>query len=183
MTYHHLTSEPREEVTEESDSDSDSSWKSISPITSDEEYQTDSDEEELSESEVEEAPPAQASTDAHTSKNSSITLQSECQPTHIILYRLCGDNVDKTIKHRYMRVDCPGGSISIHYFHSYGAADRIDFSKLSDTPPVSLGIEAQAFMILPSLEDDRTLPENFKILISRVLCEYLPFFKMTFDGL
>jgi hypothetical protein len=36
---------------------------------------------------------------------------------------------------------------------------------------VSLGTEAQAFMILPSLEDDSDLEDNFKILIARVLCE------------
>ena len=47
---------------------------------------------------------------------------------------------------------------------------------------MSLGTEAQAFMILLSLEDDSDLEENFKILIARVLCENLPFFKETFDG-
>ena len=48
LLMYHLTVEPGEEATEESDSDSDSSWKSISPITSEEEYWTDSDEEESS---------------------------------------------------------------------------------------------------------------------------------------
>ena len=182
-----MTVEPEEEATEESDSDSDSSWKSISPITSEEEYWTDSDEEESSESDVEEVPTDSythqaTSNPQHIGENSSVMLQSEVHPICIILYRLCGDNVDKTIKHRYMRINIHEGSISLHYFHAYAVADRIDFSKLSDTPPMSLGTEAQAFMILPSLEDDSDLEENFKILIARVLCENLPFFKETFDG-
>ena len=131
-----------------------------------------------------------------------IVTPTRLLPTHSILERIqvscckpkfiqyasssivCGDNVNKTIKHRYIRINIHEGSISLHYFRAYGfgVADRFDFSKLSDTPPMSLGTEAQAFMILPSLEDDSDLEENFKILIARVLCENLPFFKETFDG-
>ena len=83
-----------------------------------------------------------------------------------------------------MRSDFQGSS-SLHYFHSYATADRIDFSKLSDkSPPAKqLGNHAEAFILLPSLEDEEALRENIKILISRVLYDHLPYFKVTFDGI
>ena len=121
-----------------------------------------------------------------------IVTPTRLLPTHSILERIqvsCCNQ--KFIQYAYivcveimsyMRINIHEGSISLHYFHAYAVADRIDFSKLSDTPPMSLGTEAQAFMILSSLEDDSDLEENFKILIARVLCENLPFFKETFDG-
>ena len=85
---------------------------------------------------------------------------SECehQPASVTFYRICGDNIDKSVKHRYMRSDFQGSS-SLHYFHSYATADRIDFSKLSDkSPPAKqLGNHAEAFILLPSLEDEEAL--------------------------
>ena len=45
-------------------------------------------------------------------------------------FQLCGDNIDKSVKRRYMR--CDKGNHSLHYFHSYTALDRIDLSGLSD---------------------------------------------------
>ena len=79
-----------------------------------------------------------------------------------------------------MRSDFQGSS-SLHYFHSYATADRIDFSKLSDKSPSAkqLGNHAEAFILLPSLEDEEALRENIKILISRVLYDHLPYFKVA----
>jgi L1 cell adhesion molecule like protein len=76
------------------------------------------------------------------------------------------------------------GTISLHYFHSYAIADRIDFSNLSEESGHSfdLGNDALAFMLLPSLEDEEALRKNFKILIARCLYDNIPFFKTTFDG-
>ena len=45
-------------------------------------------------------------------------------------FKLCGDNVDKTVWHRYMRAECTG-TLSLHYFHLYGVLDRVTFDKLS----------------------------------------------------
>ena len=36
-------------------------------------------------------------------------------------FKLCGDNIDKSVKRRYMR--CDKGNHSLHYFHSYAALD------------------------------------------------------------
>lgn len=47
------------------------------------------------------------------------------------MYRLCGDNVDKGVKQRYMRVYVNKPD-SIHYFHAYTVSGQIDFSNLSE---------------------------------------------------
>ena len=166
-----------------------SSWRSISPITSDEEYWTDDSTEDSSsesDTDTEEAISNPQPTVVTTSNLQSTGEDSECehQPASITFYRICGDNIDKSVKHRYMRSDFQGSS-SLHYFHSYATADRIDFSKLSDkSPPAKqLGNHAEAFILLPSLEDEDALRENIKILISRVLYDHLPYFKVTFDGI
>ena len=99
------------------------------------------------------------------------------------MYRLCGDNIDKTVKQRYMRFDAHKTK-SLHYFHSYAVANRIDFSFLSEmTPPLpSVNIQQLAISLLPSPEDDVALRNNFATLISRILFENMDFFKFTFDG-
>ena len=192
-----MANEPEvEEITDESDSDSnfdsdsDSSWQSMSPITSEEEYSTedDSDGDECSsESEMEEEADVNTLNLQESTATSRQPREEEPgalqQPTTTLtLYRLCGDNIDKTVRHRYMRCDSQG-TISLHYFHSYAVADRIDFSKLSDQSSVKdLEKEAKALLMLPSLEDEEALRQNFKILISRILCDNVPFFKASFDG-
>ncbi len=218
--YHDVsgTSESPELESDESDSeldsDSDSSWRSVSPITSDEEYWSDdkeeaesvvvveesevpsgshtpqpspipsqpvnNDEEEAESVDVEES---EVPSGSHTPQPSPIPSQQvniQCQPT---FYRLCGDNIDKTVRHRYIRTDSQAASF--HYFHSYAAADRVDFSQLPSEVPSAVNLSncAQALLLLPSLEDEEALRKNFKVLISRVLCDFLPFFRATFDGI
>ena len=45
-------------------------------------------------------------------------------------FKFCGDNVDKTVRHWYMRAECTG-TLSLHYFHLYRVLDRVTFDKLS----------------------------------------------------
>ena len=75
-------------------------------------------------------------------------------PTH---YHLCGDNLDKTVRQRYLRSDSHQSS-SLHYFHSYAVTDRVICFSLSEKPNLKHlnGIELVSLM-LPLLEDD----ENF----------------------
>ena len=77
------------------------------------------------------------------------------------------------------------GTRSLHYFHSYAIADRINFSNLSQEtqPSRSLNSHTQALLLLPSLEDEEALKKNFKILISRILYDNIPFFRTSFDGI
>ena len=48
-------------------------------------------------------------------------------------FRICGDNIDKKVRTRYMQSDMKNSSL--HYFHSYAVLNRIDSSSLSDEIP------------------------------------------------
>ena len=48
-------------------------------------------------------------------------------PSSTYTFKLCGDNIDKTVKARYMNSD-EGFNRSLHYFHSYAVLDRIYLS-------------------------------------------------------
>ena len=48
-------------------------------------------------------------------------------------YRICGDNVDKSIKHRYMRTDLKSNVKGFHYFQSYATKNKIDTTNLHST--------------------------------------------------
>ena len=99
----------------------------------------------------------------------------------IYTFKLCGDNVDKTVKVRFMRFD--KGNISLHYFHSYAVLDRIDLSGLSDSYVASCLPSPRniAASLLPSEPDDQSLKRHFSILVSRVLVTHIKFFSFGFD--
>ena len=109
------------------------------------------------------------------SEEESASIPSSC--------RLCGDNVDKSIKHRYMRSDTSGNVSDIHYFHSYAVKNRISTNGLSEASPATPTLDAKqvAVSLLPSADDDSTISKNFVTLVSRVLVDHLPFFKYSFD--
>ena len=96
-------------------------------------------------------------------------------------YRICGDNIDKTIHARYMRIDKRNSSL--HYFHSYAVLNCIDVSTFLDgTPDIrKLNSVVVADNMLPSRSDDQALKENFAKLVSRVLVEHLRYFKLSFE--
>ena len=98
----------------------------------------------------------------------------------IYTFKLCGDNVDKTVKVRFMRFD--KGNISLHYFHSYAVLDRIDLSGLSDSYVASCLPSPRniAASLLPSEPDDQSLKRHFSILVSRVLVTHIKFFSFGF---
>ena len=68
-------------------------------------------------------------------------------------YKLVGDNIDKVVKPRHMRIDSQ--SRSLHYFHFYAVKDRIDFSHLDDQP---------AAVNLDDIDVSTLLPTHAKIL-------------------
>ena len=169
----------------------------MSPVTSEEEYVTSSssDESECDTSETQTPTmssaiqPSTASLQSpgsfHPTMNQQVSTQSAGEPfSHgQTMYRLCGDNIDKTVKPRYMRSDSHKTE-SIHYFHSYAVANRVDFSDLSErTPPLpSVDLWQLASSLLPSPDDDATMRNNFATHVSRVLVNNIDFFKVTFDG-
>ena len=175
-------------------SDSDSSFLAISPLTSEEEYSvsesSDERESDMSESDSTALDLKQfrASVGLHVPECCNLTAIQQTsaanKPRHChTMYRLCGDNIDKTVKQRYMRSDTTKSG-SIHYFHSYAVASRIDFSHLSETTPLlpRVDLHQLATSLLPSPDDDLLIRRNFSTLVSRVLVSNINFFKLTFDG-
>ena len=59
---------------------------------------------------------------------------------------------------------------SLHYFNVYAVRDRVDTSNFPEHPP-----SLQLSDVLPTSEDYTSLMENFKVLLSRVLCQHMKF--------
>lgn len=92
--------------------------------------------------------------------------------------KLVGDNVDKTIKSRYMRVDKQGKSL--HYFHCFAAEDRFDLTMPEDVPPIP--VNPKLFEdLLPSDSDKSKLKEFFSVHVARILYKHMPFFADDFS--
>lgn len=175
-----LTLPSREEVesscssASSDDEFSDFSPPPFSPIMSDESFSLDSDSE------------SEDNTSLLTEKMDEILsvapeMQTD-QQSETTTYSVVGDNLDKSIKPRYNRLQSQGIQL-LHYFHHIAIADRIDVSNLSLTPPMppKIAHEQCARSLLPSTEDDRTLKDNMIILISRILVTNIESFKFNFS--
>ena len=87
-------------------------------------------------------------------------------------FKIVGDNIDKTIKPRYMRSDHQ--SKLLHYFHHYAVQDRVNMFTLSDIPPCPPKVtKSLPESILPSQADNQVLSENFAIHISHILASHM----------
>lgn len=108
--------------------------------------------------------------------NPSITTTQSSTATS---FKLIGDNIDKNVKVRYMRSD--HRNTSLHYFHSFAVQDRIDFSHLPDTFPLSCSNSPHkvALELLPTIKDDNALEKLFRIHVSRILATHMEFFKVS----
>ena len=87
-------------------------------------------------------------------------------------FKLVGDNLDKTIKSRDIRVD--HSPQSLHYFNVYAVLDRVDFSSLSCDTSIIDEAEIDINNFLPSAADMEAMIANFSILISRLLVQHFP---------
>lgn len=98
-------------------------------------------------------------------------------------FHICGDNIDHTMKQRYMRVGKTKLN-EIHYFHSYAVSDRVDFVGLSETvvPTMTQDPEQIALSLLPTPEDDEAIRSNMCILISRIIYRNMEFARLAFEG-
>lgn len=95
-------------------------------------------------------------------------------------FKCVGDNIDKNVRPRFMRVD--RRTQSLHYFNAFAVKDRVDSSslspkKLASTEPLQLDVA----QILPSEDDWYQLVQNCTTLLSRVLAEYIPIFTEVRD--
>ncbi len=93
---------------------------------------------------------------------------------------IVGDNWDRTINPRFMTMD--HGRQSLHYFHSYAALDRIDFSTLVFDKPTKDLDSLSHSVYLPDSSDCISLQENYAILLSRVLTEEVEYFRKVFGN-
>lgn len=78
-------------------------------------------------------------------------------------YKIVGDNIDKNIRPSFQRVSHQ--TKSLHYFHSYAAMDRVNFSNLSNDVPHSIEVDCDC--LLPGKDDLTTFLQELKILVSR----------------
>ena len=94
-----------------------------------------------------------------------------------------GDNVDKSVKARYMQMEQYSNK-SLHYFHSFAVQNRIVFNYLPDVSPASCSNHPceVARSLLPSSRHDAIIQSHFVTIISRILYSHMAFFKMVFDG-
>ena len=87
-------------------------------------------------------------------------------------YILTGDNIDKNIMPRDMRVDYQ--TTSLHYFHAYAALNLTGLSEETPTSRLLRNLEISAF--LPSVADCQALRDNYIVLFARVICDTLTAF-------
>ena len=98
-------------------------------------------------------------------------------------YKLVGDNLDLTVKARYMRMDSRQDQ-SLHYFHLMSVCDRIDFSQLPITKPATClnSPSKLAINMLPDVKSDEwTLITDLSMLVSRIIVSHIPFFNFSFS--
>ena len=91
--------------------------------------------------------------------------------------KIVGDNVDRNVKTRFMRIDRQGKSL--HYFHCYATQDRFDLSMPEDYPGVPTNPKLED--LLPSKSDISEMKSFFAIHVARILCKYMPFFAEDFS--
>ena len=111
----------------------------------------------------------------------AITCFPQC-PACSIRVKIVGDNIDKTVKARYMRTGSHRNQ-SLHYFHSLALRSRIDFSHLPNVYPDTCSPSPLklAESLLPSASDDQSLRDLFIMHVSRVLSTHIPFFEFAFE--
>ena len=93
-------------------------------------------------------------------------------------YKIVGDNIDKKVKPRHLRVDRQAQMLNS--FHMYGVKARITppESLRTDNPPsygefLCLSLED----ILPTPPDKSQMLEDYCVLFARILCSQIPFFE------
>ena len=89
-------------------------------------------------------------------------------------YVLVGDNIDKRVNPREMRIDRQVQSL--HYFHTYAAKNRCESIHSQDTNPIRdiSKLSLSAFLLTPS--ECMDIRNNYVVLVSRIIVEYLPAF-------
>ena len=93
-------------------------------------------------------------------------------------FKIVGDNIDKYVKPRHMRLDRQAKSL--HYFQSYAVKDRVNLACESDSTPVPPNTP-DLMSLLPCSRDVSELKHLFEIHVSRIVVEHIPFMKAAFS--
>ena len=96
-------------------------------------------------------------------------------------FKIVGDNIDKHVKPREMRIDAQ--ATSLHYFNIYAVQDRLDMTSLPDDAAMPDLSSVRFEDVLPDHDDDIALKTNFAVLVGRVLKKHMPFFATYGSGL
>lgn len=102
----------------------------------------------------------------------SLELEGSSEKGFVIV----GDNIDKRVTPRNMRIDHQVQSL--HYFHSYASKNRIQTDHLDDDRRIKNINDLALSDILPSVEDCSSIRNNFTVLVARVIVKYLSHFSM-----
>lgn len=97
---------------------------------------------------------------------------------HWACIKLVMDNIDSTVRPRFMREDAQNQSL--HYVQVYAVKDRINNSSIPDPPPSST---RNIFNIIPSSDDYAQLKKNLPILVARILVKNIQFFNEDYRQL
>ena len=103
------------------------------------------------------------------------TPQVQCTTATINTFRIVGDNIDKTVKPRNMRLD--NQARSLHYFNSYAVKDRVNLLHLSPACTIVNSKDINIEKLLPTQEDIQNIKDNICILVSRMLVAHIPALK------
>ena len=96
---------------------------------------------------------------------------------HLHGIKIVGDNIDKTVRRRFMC--CDRQTRSLHYFHSFAVLDRFNIADYSEDLP-RIPVKPPLEELLPSQTDIRALEDNFAVHVGRIVCKYMPFFSENF---
>ena len=122
--------------------------------------------------------------DATMSPTDVILSQQQNVTNNPVTYKIVGDNIDVSVCPRFLRVK-KFKKKSLHMFHYYAAADRINLSGLCDDRKHQClpSPDSMALSFLPSVDDDAALRDNISVLIARILIKHMPFMKMSFGDI
>ena len=94
--------------------------------------------------------------------------------------KLCGDNLDDLKRRRHMR--CDQQNESLHYFQSYAVKDRLNLTDVSDVTPTRTPTVPEVLeKVLPTDSDDAVVQDEFAILVARMMCENMQYFKENYS--
>ncbi len=92
------------------------------------------------------------------------------QPSYIIV----GDNLDKNVKPRDMRIDHQVKSM--HWFHSYAVSDRVEIGDLCGDGHIGDVTTLPISAVLPTVTDCVQMRKHYICLTARLIVQNLPYF-------